>query len=81
VPLPAKPVEAHLRALLGIPDRNITADTCRFYGIKGDEAKHYYPYGTGFKVRTVRDKQFNWQGKPDHVLFGQDRFSPGLPRL
>ena len=77
VPVSTKPVEAHLSALLGIPDRGITADTCRFYGVKGDDSRHYYPYNTGFKVRTVRDKQFSWQGKPDHVLFGQDKFNPG----
>ena len=77
VPVSTKPVEARLDPLLGIPDRNITADTCRFYGIKGDDSRHYYPYGSGFKVRTVRDKQFSWLGKPDHILFGQDRFNPG----
>jgi twinkle protein len=65
-----------LDPLLGIPDRNITADTCRFYGVKGDSAKHYYPYGEdAYKVRTVKDKTFAWQGKPDVALFGQDRFS------
>jgi len=77
VPVSTKPAEAHLSALLGIPDRCVTADTCRFYGVKGDDSRHYYPYGSGFKVRTVRDKQFSWQGKPDHVLFGQDKFNPG----
>ena len=41
VPVPTKPVEAHLSSLLGITDRGITADTCRFVGIKGDDAKHY----------------------------------------
>jgi twinkle protein len=65
-----------LDPLLGIPDRNITADTCRFYGVKGDSTKHYYPYGEdAYKVRTIANKTFAWQGKPDVALFGQDRFS------
>ena len=76
VPKATKPSKSVLEALLGIPDRNITADTCRFYGVRGDSDRHYYPYGEdAYKVRTVKDKTFAWQGKPDIALFGQDRFS------
>jgi twinkle protein len=76
VPKAMKASKSVLDPLLGIPDRNISADTCRFYGVKGDSTKHYYPYGEdAYKVRTVKDKTFTWQGKPDVALFGQDRFS------
>ncbi len=69
VPKATKPTETVLEALLGIPDRGITADTCRHYQVKGDSDKHYYPYGSDiYKVRNVKEKQFHWQGKPEITI-------------
>jgi twinkle protein len=84
VPKPTKPTESVLEASTGmfqaITDRNITVDTCRHYQVKvsDDGAKHYYPYGSDvYKVRTVKTKDFHWQGKPELPLFGMDRFTSG----
>jgi len=68
-------LEASRGIFQAIPSRNITLETVKAYGVTVTDDKHYYPYGTGFKVRTVKDKTFAWQGKPDVALFGQDRFS------
>jgi twinkle protein len=84
VPKATKPTESVLEASTGmfhaITDRNITVDTCRNYQVKisDDGAKHYYPYGNdAYKVRTVKTKDFHWQGKPELPLFGMDRFTSG----
>lgn len=70
----------------GIPDRKLTADTCKKYGVKvvvkdGGIAQHIYPYYdsagnlTAQKIRTVEGKQFHIRGKMSKcVLFGQQLF-------
>ena len=67
-----------------IPDRRISADTCRKYGVTvereaGAITKHHYPFkdkdGTvrGSKVRIVKDKEFYATGTTQGLtLFGQD---------
>lgn len=70
----------------GIPDRKLTADTCKKFGVKvivkaGGIAQHIYPYydKTGHivaqKVRTVSGKQFHCLGSmKSATLFGQNIF-------
>lgn len=70
----------------GIPDRLLTAETCRTYGVKvvvksGGIAQHIYPYcdsagnTVAQKIRTVEGKQFNWRGSSHAAtLFGQNIF-------
>jgi twinkle protein len=70
----------------GLPDRYLTADTCRFYGVKvtvrsGGIAQHIYPYydadghAVAQKIRTVEGKQFTWRGSAHNsTLFGQNLF-------
>jgi twinkle protein len=81
LPRPKKPIEAVLESSTGvfqaIADRNITIETCKHYGVTSTNENHFYPYGTGSKVRTVLDKSFRWQGKAEHDLFGMDKFSAG----
>jgi hypothetical protein len=49
-------LEASRGIFQAIPSRNITLETVKAYGVTVTDDKHYYPYGTGFKVRTVKDK-------------------------
>jgi twinkle protein len=72
-----RPIEASMGVFQAIADRNITIETCRHYGVTSTNENHSYPYGTGAKIRTVSTKDFRWQGKPDHDLFGMDKFSAG----
>lgn len=70
----------------GIPDRCLTAETCKKYGVKvvvkaGGIAQHIYPYynkdGTmvAQKIRTVEGKQFHCLGNmKEAMLFGQNLF-------
>lgn len=70
----------------GIPDRKLTADTCRKFGVKvivkaGGIAQHIYPYFdkagkiVAQKVRTVEGKQFHCLGTMKNaMLFGQNIF-------
>lgn len=70
----------------GIPDRCLTADTCKKYGVKvvvkaGGIAQHIYPYCDkegnviAQKIRTVEGKQFHCLGNmKDATLFGQSLF-------
>lgn len=70
----------------GIPDRGLTAETCKKFGVKvvvkaGGIAQHIYPYcdKTGSivaqKVRTVEGKQFHCLGSMrEALLFGQHLF-------
>ena len=72
----------------GLPDRRITADTCRKFGVKvvtqaGGIAQHIYPYYDAEgrmvcqKVRTVAGKQFhilNGSAMKSALLFGQNLF-------
>ena len=64
-----------------IPERRISLDTCKRYGVTTtDDGKHYYPYTDGknvigAKVRDVKTKQFQTQGDMRrNVLFGQNLF-------
>jgi twinkle protein len=81
IPNAAKPSEAVLGAFVGvfqaIEDRNITLDTCKHYSVTSNDISHFYPYGAGSKVRTVRTKDFHWRGKAEHELFGMDKFTAG----
>lgn len=70
----------------GIPDRRLTADTCRKFGVKvivksGGIAQHIYPYYDkkgnicAQKIRTVEGKQFHCLGNMRQAtLFGQNVF-------
>lgn len=70
----------------GIPDRKLTADTCKKFGVKvivkaGGIAQHIYPYFdkegkvVAQKVRTVSGKQFHCLGSmKSATLFGQNIF-------
>ena len=70
----------------GIPDRGLTADTCRKYGVKvvvksGGIAQHIYPYCdkdgniVAQKIRTVEGKQFHCLGNmKEATLFGMNLF-------
>lgn len=70
----------------GIPDRGLTADTCKKYGVKvvvksGGIAQHIYPYCDGSgnvvaqKIRTVEGKQFHCLGDMrKSLMFGQHLF-------
>lgn len=70
----------------GLPDRGITADTCKKYGVKvvvksGGIAQHIYPYYNkagevvAQKIRTVEGKQFHCLGEMRKAtLFGQQLF-------
>jgi twinkle protein len=70
----------------GIPDRHLTTETCKVFGVKvivkdGGIAQHIYPYHDSAgnlvaqKIRTVEGKQFSWRG-PSHnaTFFGQNLF-------
>lgn len=73
----------------GLPDRKLTAETCRKFGVKviireGGIAQHIYPYYDisgkllAQKIRTVVGKQFNFRGSPrGSMLFGQNVFPSG----
>jgi twinkle protein len=70
----------------GIPDRKLTAETCKKYGVKvitkaDGIAQHIYPYYNkegkivAQKVRTVEGKQFHCLGSmKEATLFGQNVF-------
>jgi twinkle protein len=64
-----------------IPERNISAETARFYGVTQTEGKHIYPYYNAEgnhianKVRRVADKAFMAEGSLSNAtLFGQQLF-------
>ena len=71
--LPSKPVPGKYAA---IPERDITADTARFYGITDNGKEWCFPYKGGHKARLKAEKVFYSDGKPKG-LFGQDRFPAG----
>ena len=70
----------------GIPDRRLTSDTCKKFGVKvivksGGIAQHIYPYYNkkgelcAQKIRTVEGKQFHCLGNMRQAtLFGQNIF-------
>ena len=74
---PSKATVTHLGTLLSIPDRGIVRETCKFYNVTQSEGEHFYPYGSGIKVRSVKEKNFHWRTKSDQPLFGMDRFNAG----
>lgn len=71
--VPAKPVPGKYA---GIPERDITADTARFYGITDNGKEWCFPYPGGYKARLKAEKVFYAEGKPKG-LFGQDKFPAG----
>lgn len=72
-----KATVTHLGALLSIPDRGIVKETCKFYNVTQTDDEHFYPYGSGIKVRKVSTKDFFWRTKSEQALFGMDRFNAG----
>jgi twinkle protein len=74
---PSKATVTPLGALLSIPDRGIVKETCKFYNVTQNDDEHFYPYGSGIKVRKVSDKDFYWRTKSEQPLFGMDRFNAG----
>ena len=73
--------------ITGIPDRKISADTCKAYNVttltnNGTIFKHIYPYyddsntQVATKIRTVQNKGFLSEGNMSGaVLFGRNKFS------
>ena len=73
--------------ITGIPDRKISADTCKAYNVttltnNGTIFKHIYPYyddsntQIATKIRTVQNKGFLSEGNMSGaVLFGRNKFS------
>ena len=73
--------------ITGIPDRKISADTCKAYNVttltnNGTIFKHIYPYyddsntKIATKIRTVQNKGFLSEGNMSGaVLFGRNKFS------
>lgn len=59
-----------------IPERDITKDTCNFFGVLSSDTEVRFPYSGGYKVRKREEKQFFQEGKPSG-LFGQDKFPAG----
>jgi twinkle protein len=67
-----------------IVDRNITRDTCDYYGVKQETDKHFYPYTdedgkvVAYKQRNVEHKTFSILGDfKKATLFGQNLFNKG----
>jgi twinkle protein len=65
-----------------IADRNITRDTCEYYGVVQETGKHYYPYTdedgktVAYKQRNVEFKTFSILGDfKKATLFGQNLFN------
>lgn len=75
--------------LYGIPDRSISLDTCKKFGVTVNISQqgiteHFYPYYDkegnliAYKKRTVNGKLFSWTGDAkDSVLFGMNAFPKG----
>ena len=84
-----QPDSIEIGSFSALTDRKITKDTAQKYGVKvvhdlqGNVIKHLYPFYNGHEVsatktRSVRDKQFFWQGtKSETGLFGQQLFKGG----
>jgi len=66
-----------------IPDRGITLDAAKKYGIKvGDDGTHAYVYTKKGKPAAIQyrgpDKKFSWENYQDNLeLFGQSSFPAG----
>ena len=71
--IPAKPVPGVIRA---IPERDITGDTAKFYGVTDNGGEWCFAYKGGHKARLKADKTFYSVGKLTG-LFGQDKFPAG----
>jgi twinkle protein len=71
----------HNLDIQSLPDRKLSFDTCKFYGVgfKGDDL--YFPIDNekAYKVRINGDKQFKIDGNfaDAKQLFGQDKFVEG----
>lgn len=76
-----------------IPDRKLTEDTCKFFGVKVEEnasgiTKHHYPYydeegnQVSTKIRRCVDKEFNITGNHKaSSLFGRNKFKAGSAKF
>ena len=78
--------EDELGVIAAIPDRRISQDTCRKFGVtvqydaSGTINNHFYPYKDldtgevkGHKKKSVKNKSFSYSGSAENVgLFGQD---------
>ena len=70
-----------------LPSRGLTADTCRFYGMRtkvdtdGQPREIEYPYGEAAKIRNLIEKKFYTKGEIANAgLFGKDKFPAGMAR-
>lgn len=89
-----EPKTVELPGMLGaIPDRRITVDTCKKFGVhvtttNQGVVEHYYPYYdkedylVAYKKREVATKRFSWTlaegaAAKDCVLFGMQAFPKG----
>jgi twinkle protein len=75
---PIKPYEPDpTLKVRSIPERDISKDTCEFFGVVSSDEKILFPFGTsGAKVRNREEKKFHCVGKLSG-LFGQDKFPAG----
>lgn len=70
-----------------LPWRGVSKEAMQRYDVKtkiGPDGKplavgYKYPSGS-VKVRYLDRKEFAWEGKPVHELFGQDKFIPGASK-
>ena len=84
--LTQQPTDLSSGVVSEIPDRKITKDTCKFFGVsikhddQGKELNHYYPYHDASGVHIAnkvrgRGKSFLWEGSSKAAtLFGQQLF-------
>lgn len=85
-----EPKELPEGVFCSIPDRNLSEDTCRKYGVtcdldlNGKVTVHHYPYCDdkdevfAVKSRNADNKTFAWSGQARQVkqFFGQSKFQP-----
>lgn len=85
-----EPKELPEGVFCSIPDRNLSEDTCRKYGVtcdldlNGKVLVHHYPYcddrdeAFAVKSRNADNKTFAWSGQARQVkqFFGQSKFQP-----
>ena len=85
-----EPKELPEGVFCSIPDRNLSEDTCRKYGVtcdldlNGKVLVHHYPYCDdrdevfAVKSRNADNKTFAWSGQARQVkqFFGQSKFQP-----
>lgn len=71
----------HRLNIEALPDRKLTEETCKFYGVgyRGDDL--YFPLddGKAYKIRVNGNKQFKISGNftDSKKMFGQEKFAEG----